>query len=138
MKSICYARVARDRLSLARIAREQEWQFNKGLSLACGSGRAERQLIKMGVCSSFLGIDIAPSALEEAKHQAEAAGYTIEYRAEDLNRVELPENEFDLVVTQNCLHHVLELERLAEQIWRSLTPAGLLWIDDFIGETQFQ
>jgi SAM-dependent methyltransferase len=83
-------------------------------------------------------IDIAPSALKEARKQADGAGYAIDYQTADLNRVELPPNEFDLVVTQNCLHHVLELEYLAEQIWQSLTPAGLLWIDDFIGETQFQ
>jgi SAM-dependent methyltransferase len=130
--------VAKDRMSLVRMARKQKWQFNRGLSLACGSGRAERQLVKMGVCSSFVGIDIAPSALEEARRHAEDAGYAIVYRAADLNHVELPSNEFDLVVTQSCLHHVLELEYLAEQIWRSLTPTGLLWVDDFIGETQFQ
>jgi len=33
---------------------------------------------------------------------------------------------------------MLELERLAEQIWRSLKPSGCLWSHDYIGESQFQ
>ena len=56
----------------------------------------------------------------------------------DLNFLELPEKAFDLVVAQTCLHHVLFLERVAEQVWRSLKSDGYLWIHDFIGETQGQ
>jgi hypothetical protein len=43
-----------------------------------------------------------------------------------------------LVVAQTCLHHILFLEHVAEQIWRSLKSDGYLWIHDFIGETQSQ
>jgi SAM-dependent methyltransferase len=130
--------ISEHRLSLAKIARENNWNFQRGASLACGSGRAERQLIKLGVCKSFLGVDIAPAALEEARRLATEGNYDIEYREADLNKLSLPPNAFDLVVTQNCLHHVLELEYLAEQIWRALKPDGYVWIDDFVGETQFQ
>jgi SAM-dependent methyltransferase len=56
----------------------------------------------------------------------------------DLNFVKLPEKTFDLVVAQTCLHHVLFLERVAEQVWRSLRSSGYLWIHDFIGETRGQ
>ena len=50
----------------------------------------------------------------------------------------LPEKTFDLVVAQTCLHHILFLEHVAEQIWHSLKDNSYLWIHDFIGETQFQ
>jgi hypothetical protein len=43
-----------------------------------------------------------------------------------------------LVVAQTSLHHVLFLERVAEQVWRSLKSDGYFWIHDFIGETQGQ
>ena len=56
----------------------------------------------------------------------------------DLNFLELSDNTFDLVVAQTSLHHVLFLERVAEQVWRSLKNDGYLWIHDFIGETQGQ
>jgi SAM-dependent methyltransferase len=52
--------------------------------------------------------------------------------------VKLPVKRFDLVVAQTCLHHVLFLEHVAEQVWHSLKSEGYLWIHDFIGETQFQ
>ena len=60
------------------------------------------------------------------------------YEVADLNFVELPERTFDLVVAQTCLHHILFLERVAEQVWRTLKADGYLWIHDFIGETQQQ
>jgi len=55
-----------------------------------------------------------------------------------LNFLELSEKTFDLVVAQTSLHHVLFLERVAEQVWLSLKGDGYLWIHDFIGATQGQ
>jgi SAM-dependent methyltransferase len=131
-------RVDRARIGLPEVARLQGLSFQHGLSLACGSGRAERHLMRAGICRSFVGIDIAPDALDEARRAAAEESLDISYQCGDLNDVSLPESAFDLVVTQNCLHHVLELEHLAEEIWKALRPGGYVWIDDFIGETQFQ
>lgn len=128
----------RGRVTLAQLAKRLGLTFDRALSLACGSGRAERELIETGLCRSFVGIDIAPDALEQARLMAREHSLDITYECADLNDVTLPESAFDIVVTQNCLHHVVELEHLAAQIWRSLGPDGYLWIDDFIGETQFQ
>jgi len=129
-------RPGRGGLSLIGLARKNNWHFGRGLSLACGNGWAERTLAEHGVCESFVGIDISPGVLDQARNAA--GGRDFEYRLGDLNRVQLGVEEYDLVVTQNCLHHVLELEYLADQIWRCLKPGGVLWIDDFVGETQFQ
>lgn len=52
--------------------------------------------------------------------------------------MKLPEKTFDLVVAQTCLHHILFLEHVAEQVWYSLESDGYLWIHDFIGETRGQ
>ncbi len=123
-------------LSLTRIFRDKNLRFGSGLSLACGSGRAERDFIRLGICKRFHGIDIAADAVKEATENAGSMDIT--YEVSDLNRVTLRAHAYDLVVTQNCLHHVLELEHLAEQIWRSLRPEGYLWIHDYVGETQFQ
>lgn len=130
--------VDKGRRLFSAIAQENGWTFTRGLSLACGSGRAERPMVESRICKSFVGIDIAADALDEARKIAAEQGLDIEYRTGDLNDVRLSPGEFDLVITQNCLHHILELEHLAEEIWTCLKPGGLLWIDDFIGETQFQ
>jgi SAM-dependent methyltransferase len=60
------------------------------------------------------------------------------YEVADLNFVELPEKTFDLVAAQTSLHHILFLERVAEQVWRSLKNDGYLWIHDFVGEMRWQ
>ena len=122
--------------SLARVFRERNLTFSSGLSLACGSGTAERELLGLGICQRFHGVDSSPDAIEEA--QENGRGLDLTYEAADLDRLVLEPRAYDLVITRNGLRNVLELEHLAEQIWRSLKPGGCLWIHDYIGESQFQ
>jgi SAM-dependent methyltransferase len=124
--------------SLFLVAEEKKLKFERGLTLGCGAGRRERELVCRGVCRSFHGIDISEKAIATAREIAKEQELPLTYEVADLNFVELPEKAFDLVVAQTCLHHVLFLERVAEQVWRSLKSDGYLWIDDFIGETQGQ
>jgi SAM-dependent methyltransferase len=130
--------VARHTSSLLRVARERNLKFENGLTLGCGAGRRERELVNAGVCRTFHGIDISEKAIAAARDLAKEQDLPLTYEVADLNFVELPEKAFDLVVAQTALHHVLFLERVAEQIWRSLKGDGYLWIHDFIGETQGQ
>jgi SAM-dependent methyltransferase len=124
--------------SLFLVAAEKKLKFERGLTLGCGAGRRERELISRGVCRSFHGIDISENAIAAAREIAKKQDLAITYEVADLNFLELPEKAFDLVVAQTSLHHVLVLERVAEQVWRSLKSDGYLRIDDFIGETQSQ
>jgi SAM-dependent methyltransferase len=128
----------RDHLSPISLLKKHGISPQNGLSLACGSGRAERQYLKAKICQKFHGIDISHQALEEARTIAAKQNLNITYEQGDLNEIFLPTNTYDLVITQNCLHHVLKLERLAEQIHNSMTADGVLWIHDYIGESQFQ
>jgi len=124
--------------SLSELASKKGLTFEHGLTLGCGAGRCERDLISQGVCRSFHGIDISEDAVAKAREIAKKQGLPLTYDVADLNFVKLPEKTFDLVVAQTCLHHILFLEHVADQIWRSLKNDGYLWIHDFIGETQFQ
>jgi len=130
--------VDRDFSSLLDIAQERNLKFENGLTLGCGAGRCERELVHNGVCGSFHGIDVSANAIAAARAIAKEENLPLTYEVADLNSLELPEKTFDLVVAQTCLHHILFLERVAEQIWRSLKSDGYLWIHDFIGETQQQ
>ncbi len=124
--------------SLLRVAQERNLKFENGLTLGCGAGRCERDLVSRGVCRSFHGIDISEEAIAAAREIAKEQNLPLTYEVADLNFVELPEKRFDLVVAQTCLHHVLFLERVAEQAWHSLKSNGYLWIHDYVGETQQQ
>lgn len=109
-----------------------------GLSLGCGSGRAERSFLKRGVCERFTGVDVAPEAIEQARAQAASEGLPIRYICQDLNAINLEDESFDLIVCQTILHHVLRLEHVIDSIERALSATGVLYVHDYIGETQFQ
>jgi 2-polyprenyl-3-methyl-5-hydroxy-6-metoxy-1,4-benzoquinol methylase len=131
-------KAGRHQASLVQVAREKGLTFETGLTLGCGAGRLERHLLVSKVCRSFHGIDISENAIKEAKTTAERDSLPITYEVADLNFVSLPKFNYDLVVAQTSLHHVLFLEHVAEQVWQTLKPGGYLWIHDFIGETQGQ
>jgi 2-polyprenyl-3-methyl-5-hydroxy-6-metoxy-1,4-benzoquinol methylase len=131
-------RVARDKLHFMGAIRRSGVTPECGLSLACGSGRAERNAMAAGICTSFHGVDLAEDAVEEARRVAKQDGVNITYSVDDLNSIKLEPDSFDLVITQSCLHHVLQLEHLADEIHRTLKPGGVLWIQDYVGETQLQ
>lgn len=131
-------RFARDKLPFQAAMRRSGATPERGLSLACGSGRAERNAMAAGICTSFHGVDLAEDAIEEARSIARQEGLDITYSVADLNSIRLEPDSYDLVITQNCLHHVLQLEHLADEIHRTLKPGGLLWIQDYVGETQLQ
>jgi SAM-dependent methyltransferase len=137
-KAAATLRVNRNYSSLIQVANQKGLKFEHGLTLGCGAGRCERDLISRGVCRSFHGIDISEDAVAKAREIAKEQNLPVTYEVADLNFVRLPEKTFDLVVAQTCLHHILFLEHVADQIWRSLKNGGYLWIHDFVGETQFQ
>jgi ubiquinone/menaquinone biosynthesis C-methylase UbiE len=109
-----------------------------GLSLGCGAGRAERHLLKIGVCGSFVGIDVAEWAIEEARSLAKRESCNCTYEIQDLNYINLPPQAYDLVVAQTSLHHVLRIEHVLDQVQRTLTSSGVFWVVDYVGESQFQ
>jgi len=109
-----------------------------GLSLGCGSGRAERNFLKQRICESFHGIDIAADAIATAVEAAAKEGFNCTYEVQDLNDLKLPAQSYDLIVAQTSLHHVLRLEHTLDEVARALTPGGHFWVHDYIGESQFQ
>ena len=125
-----------DALSLKKAFALLPVPLEHGLSLACGSGRLERDLVKKKICKSIHGIDISKNAIEEAKKSSQ--GMPITYEVGDLNKISLATGQYDVVFTQSCLHHIIELEYLARQIALCLKDGGYLWIHDYIGESQFQ
>src|SRR6266566_221025 len=100
-------RVARHFSSRSTLARERKLKFEHGLTLGCGAGRGERELIRNGVCRTFHGIDISENAIAAAREIAKKQSLPLTYEVADLNFLELPAKTFDLVVAQTCLHHIL-------------------------------
>jgi O-antigen biosynthesis protein len=109
------------------------------LSLGCGSGGQELLVARLGLCASIEALDLSPVALAIAGSAATEQGLTtISFRQENLNRVELPEAKFDVVLMNMSLHHVEKLDRLLEQVECALCPGGWLLLHEFVGPRQFQ
>jgi Methylase involved in ubiquinone/menaquinone biosynthesis len=94
------------------------------LSLGCGPGGVEINLAQQARSAEIQCIDINPEALERGRQRARELGLNMSFQVADLNTIELPANEFDMVFCYAALHHVIELEWLADQIKKTLRSDG--------------
>jgi SAM-dependent methyltransferase len=103
------------------------------LSLGSGPGGWELSLAQSVPDAEITCLDLNPELVALGRERARALGCKVGFAEADLNFVELEPARWDLVVCRASLHHVLALERLADQIHRCLRPGGFLWVDDVIG-----
>jgi ubiquinone/menaquinone biosynthesis C-methylase UbiE len=94
------------------------------LSLGSGPGGVELTFARRAVQAEIVCMDVNTELLELGRRHAAEGNLNVAFTEADLNLVELPTNEFDVVFCHAALHHVIELERLVEQIKRSLRPGG--------------
>ena len=109
-------------------------RFDRALSIGCGTGALERDLIHRGICRRVDAFDGALAALAVARQ--EARGLPIRYFAADFNRPVLPRGLYDAVFFHQSLHHVARLERLLREVMLSLRPDGLLYLDEYVGPSR--
>ena len=123
------------------IARQYE-KLGKGLrivSLGAGSGDSEVRMAAMlrarGVHEFLIDcVDINPTMAARCAELAAAAGVTEQVTAHcgDFNRW-LPDGEYDVVIANQSLHHVLELEHLLDAIRTAIGATGVFLTCDMIG-----
>jgi SAM-dependent methyltransferase len=115
----------------------EDRHLSTAVSLGCGEGALERDLLFKGICSSILGIDISAGALELARSRAAARGLTgVEYRQGDLNSLNLPSRSFDAAFFHQALHHVEDLDGCLSAMASALKPGGLLYLDEYVGPSR--
>ena len=110
----------------------------RGLSVGCGPGLLERDVIEKGICRSVEGIDFSPEAIAQARQGAQEANLSrvLDYRVGDVNALELPEEAFDIVFFHGSLHHVRSVERALAQVRGALKRGGLLYLDEYMGPSR--
>lgn len=80
MQAGAQLRVNRHLSSLSTLAQERKLKFEHGLTLGCGAGRRERELVQNGICQSFHGIDISENAIATAREIAKSKTYRLPMR----------------------------------------------------------
>jgi SAM-dependent methyltransferase len=115
-------------------------KFHRAISIGCGTGALERQLIERGLCEEVDAFDGSLTSLQIARHEARQAGLAarIRYFAADFNRCALPLRTYDIAFFHQSAHHVERLERFFMQLLRALEPNGLVYLDEYIGPSRFE
>ncbi len=113
--------------------------FKEAVSLGCGTGALERDLVRRKLCARILGVDLSPAALETAARLARAEALTsIRYEAADLDHLDLSPSSLDAVFVHQALHHVMNLETCLDTVARSLSPGGILFLDEYVGPSRHE
>ncbi len=111
----------------------------RALSLGCGAGSLERELLHLDVCASIDAFDVAPDAIEVARAAADAAGFghRVHYEVRDLNGLRLDQS-YDAVFVAQSLHHIEELEHVLSEAANALKPDGWFVMNEYVGPDRFQ
>jgi SAM-dependent methyltransferase len=113
--------------------------FRRGLVLGTSAMMVEARILQTNPHVDLTFVDISPGAVTRRAEQlgVRFAG-RVHTSVQDLNFVELPPDSYDLVVSSATMHHVTNLEHVAEQINRALTTDGRFFLQDYVGEPRFQ
>ena len=105
----------------------------KVLELGCGEGSLAIELAERGL--QVTAIDLSAERIERAKEKARrsATSPSPTFLVDDLNTVTLPSQEFDCIVAHDSLHHILKIDRLCDEVRKSLKPSGTFLVMDFSG-----
>ncbi|HLN92934.1 MAG TPA: class I SAM-dependent methyltransferase [Thermoanaerobaculia bacterium] len=112
--------------------------FARGLSVGCGAGLLERDVLAKGICEAMEGIDFSEESLEQARFAAEEEHLSdrLEYRAEDINALKLPRTRYDIVFFHGSLHHIRQVERVLTEVRQALMPGGMIYLDEYMGPSR--
>ncbi len=113
-------------------------RFGRALSIGCGTGALERDLVKRGLVERIDAFDGSMNSLRIAKELAAAEGVSprIRYYAGDFNRGVLPRSTYEVVFIHQALHHVENLEILLRAVMMTLRRGGLLYLDEYVGPSR--
>jgi len=122
-----------------RIARLLGSPVRRAISVGCGIGAKEWNLIQRGLIEHFDLYDVSEANIEHGKKHAEQFGLgdKVTYHLADVFQVPISD-DYDLVYWNNSLHHMSDV--VDAMVWTKerLRPGGLFAMDDFVGPTRFQ
>jgi len=111
--------------------------FTAAVSIGCGEGALERDLLSKRLCTSILGIDLSMEALRLAESKAAEQGLAgARYEQGDMNALRLPAASFDAAFFHQALHHAEDLDACLSATAFSLRPGALVYSDEYVGPSR--
>jgi SAM-dependent methyltransferase len=125
--------------------RWEEWVFarlggplERSLHLGCGDGYRSLYLYQNNLARIVDGVDPSEEQVARAEANRSLAFAPGLFRVADLNSARLPFETYDLVFVSHCLHRVVALEHLLDQVYTSLTARGVFVLEGYAGPSRFQ
>lgn len=116
-------------------------KFERALSIGCGNGKKEIELIKQGIVKKFICYELSEKRIKEGKNNATKDGIAeaIEFHLGDFYKSadNLPEN-YDLVFWDNSIHHMLDTRKAVINSKNILKNEGYFFCNDYVGANRFQ
>ena len=103
------------------------------LDVGCGYGRTLNELYHMGY-QNLTGIDFSMGMIERGKRQFPYLNLAVK----ENESIDFPDNQFDAVIlfaVLTCIPSDKEQKKLISEIRRVLKPGGILYINDFLLNT---
>jgi SAM-dependent methyltransferase len=92
------------------------------LEIGCGLGTDGAQFARAG--ANYTGIDLTDAAIDLARRRFELFQLPGTFRIADAERLDFPNNSFDLVYSHGVLHHTPDTSAAVREIHRVLRPGG--------------
>jgi SAM-dependent methyltransferase len=108
------------------------------LDAGCGRGRAISLLAGLFPASQFVGIDLAPEAVEHAAREAQQQGLgNVTFIARDLTDFDQDDTtgDFDLITTFDAIHDQAKPVNVLKGIYRALKDDGVYLMQDIHGHS---
>src|ERR1700752_254517 len=92
------------------------------LEVGCGLGTDGAQFAKAGAI--YTGIDLTDAAVDLARRRFELFQLPGTFRVADAERLDFPDNTFDIVYSHGVLHHTPDTAAAVREVHRVLRPGG--------------
>lgn len=103
------------------------------LSLCCAQGALELHLAaEFRVPFRFDCLDADADALAKLQRSAQQMDLSVRTLEQDIETLNLPAEEYDLIIAHACLHCARNLEHIFTQVHRALTPDGQFLVNDIV------
>lgn len=110
------------------------------VSIGCGEGIKEMQLLESNLVQKFLCFELAEERIRKGKQIAEAKGLQdrILFFKEDFFVSGYSRQSYDMVFWDNSLHHMMDVYTAVKKSYDILKPGGVFFCNDFVGKNKFQ
>lgn len=112
--------------------------FRTAAVLGCDEEQYEKAWLSRGGSERLDIYDVSPGVIRKVRAGLGRLRRRAQFIRGDLNFAELPESHYDVIWSSGCLHHIVNLEHLFEQVARALRPGGLFALHDYVGERRRQ